>query len=75
VDPLDLERAFTITIPHNYPTRIPEKWWQWTHGAHRGGNLGSWKILRNGVEMSHTAMVDIGDHANVTETLRTIYWV
>jgi hypothetical protein len=69
VDPLELERAFTITILYDYPTQIPEIGWQWIHGAHRGGNLGTWKILRNGVELNHTTMVDLGEGP---VTLRTI---
>jgi hypothetical protein len=67
--PVAMERAFAITTPHDYPTQIPETGWQWTRGAQRGGNSGAWKILRNGVELSHTTTVNPG---NVPESLRAI---
>jgi hypothetical protein len=44
-------QVLTITMPFDYPTQIPETGWQSTHGAQRGGKLGAWKILINGVEL------------------------
>lgn len=64
--------AFSIRIPAGNTTQIPETGWQWTQRAIRGDQLGSWRIWRNGVELSHNATTNPGGSSEASRNIAPI---